>query len=101
MHDAVLTPGLVPWVYSMHPHPAVDAAPLSVEAHLAAQAAAGYVHPDGRARMKQDTRLEWEAAEAPTGVKEETAAAEVATFVAGRDAGGRRGRSGGGELFNV
>ena len=52
----------MPGVYSMHPHPAVDAVPLSIEAHLAAQAAAGYVHPDGRARMEQETRLEWEAA---------------------------------------
>eukprot|EP00584_Thalassiosira_punctigera_P002448 CAMPEP_0172540434 /NCGR_PEP_ID=MMETSP1067-20121228/11460_1 /TAXON_ID=265564 ORGANISM="Thalassiosira punctigera, Strain Tpunct2005C2" /NCGR_SAMPLE_ID=MMETSP1067 /ASSEMBLY_ACC=CAM_ASM_000444 /LENGTH=378 /DNA_ID=CAMNT_0013326297 /DNA_START=294 /DNA_END=1427 /DNA_ORIENTATION=- len=50
-HDPVPTPGQMPGIYSMYPHPAVDAAPINMEAHLAARAAAGYVHPDDRAAM--------------------------------------------------
>lgn len=52
-HDPVPTPGQMPGIYSMYPHPAVDAAPINMEAHLAARAAAGYVHPDDRAKMAQ------------------------------------------------
>mmetsp|Transcript_1458 Transcript_1458/g.2566 ORF Transcript_1458/g.2566 Transcript_1458/m.2566 type:complete len:449 (-) Transcript_1458:267-1613(-) len=53
-HDPVPTPGQMPGIYSMYPHPAVDAAPINMEAHLAARAAAGYVHPDDRAAMAQN-----------------------------------------------
>lgn len=53
-HDPVPTPGQMPGIYSMYPHPAVDAAPMNMEAHLAARAAAGYVHPDDRAALAQN-----------------------------------------------
>lgn len=52
-HDPVPTPGQMPGIYSMYPHPAVDAAPINMEAHLAARAAAGYVHPDDRVKMAE------------------------------------------------
>eukprot|EP00578_Thalassiosira_sp_NH16_P026173 CAMPEP_0181097526 /NCGR_PEP_ID=MMETSP1071-20121207/11615_1 /TAXON_ID=35127 /ORGANISM="Thalassiosira sp., Strain NH16" /LENGTH=452 /DNA_ID=CAMNT_0023180011 /DNA_START=363 /DNA_END=1721 /DNA_ORIENTATION=+ len=52
-HDPVPTPGQMPGIYSMYPHPAVDAAPINMEAHLAARVAAGYVHPDDRAAQDE------------------------------------------------
>lgn len=45
--------GLTTGIYSMYPHPAVDAAPINMEAHLAARIAAGYVHPDDRLAMEK------------------------------------------------
>lgn len=92
-HDPVPTPGQMPGIYSMYPHPAVDAAPINMEAHLAARAAAGYVHPDDRARIEAEAKQKREMAgamekqkgeEAAVGVKEEAAAsvAEVAAAAA-------------------
>lgn len=79
-HDPVPTPREMPGIYSLYPHPAVDMAPINMEAHLAARAAAGYVHPDDRAAMEQQQHLD--------GLKEEEAAAaaeEAAAAVANLD----------------
>mmetsp|Transcript_37168 Transcript_37168/g.63205 ORF Transcript_37168/g.63205 Transcript_37168/m.63205 type:complete len:427 (+) Transcript_37168:288-1568(+) len=97
-HDPVPTPGQMPGIYSMYPHPAVDAAPINMEAHLAARAAAGYVHPDDRAAMEAQQKLAAEGGaeeaaaehhqEAEAGMKEEEAAAaaeEAAAAVANLD----------------
>lgn len=84
-HDPVPTPGQMPGIYSLYPHPAVDMAPIDMQAHLAARAAAGYVHPDDRAAMEAQ---EAEAAAAQEGLKEEDAAAaaeEAAAAVANMD----------------
>ncbi|KAL7527790.1 hypothetical protein ACHAXR_002131 [Thalassiosira sp. AJA248-18] len=84
-HDPMPTPGQMPGIYSLYPHPAVDAAPIDMQAHLAARAAAGYVHPDDRAALaaQQQQQQEEEA-----GMKEEEAAAaaeEAAAAVANLD----------------
>lgn len=59
-HDPVPTPGQMPGIYSMYPHPAVDMAPINMEAHLAARAAAGYVHPDDRAALEAQAKAKEE-----------------------------------------
>lgn len=51
-HHEMMTGGLT-GIYSMYPHPAVDAAPMNMEAHLAARVAAGYVHPDDRLAIEK------------------------------------------------
>lgn len=101
-HDPVPTPGQMPGIYSMYPHPALDAAPINMEAHLAARVAAGYIHPDDRAAMEREQvemqRRHDEAAAAEVGavvgaahatnLKEEDAAAaaeEAAAAVANLD----------------
>jgi len=93
-HDPVPTPGQMPGIYSMYPHPAVDAAPMNMEAHLAARMAAGYVHPDDRAAMEaqqqeaEEHLRQQEEAAAGMNMKEEDAAAaaeEAAAAVANLD----------------
>jgi len=59
-HDPVPTPGQMPGIYSLYPHPAVDMAPMDMQAHLAARAAAGYVHPDDRAALLEQQALKEE-----------------------------------------
>ena len=55
-HDPVQTPRQMPGIYSIYPHPSVDAAPMNMEthleAHLVARMAAGYVHPNSQAGME-------------------------------------------------
>lgn len=83
-HEHVPTPSQMPGIYSMYPHPAVDAAPINMEAHLAARAAAGYVHPDDRAAQAAAMA----AAEGGDMKEEDVAAAaeEAAAAVANLDA---------------
>jgi hypothetical protein len=93
-HEPVPTPSQMPGIYSVYPHPALDAAPINMEAHLAARVAAGYIHPDDRAAMAAHEREEYERAMAEQEemeqlgdetIKEEEAAVEAAAAVANLD----------------
>jgi len=93
-HEPVPTPSQMPGIYSVYPHPALDAAPINMEAHLAARVAAGYIHPDDRAAMAAHEREEYERAMAEheemeqlgeETIKEEEAAVEAAAAVANLD----------------
>jgi hypothetical protein len=66
-----MMPGGLTGIYSMYPHPAVDAAPINMEAHLAARAAAGYVHPDDRLAMEKKRIMKEVEEEDIRGIKEE------------------------------
>jgi len=52
------TSGQMPAIYSVYPHPALDMAPINMEAHLAARIAAGYVHPDDRPTKLEQEEIE-------------------------------------------
>jgi hypothetical protein len=67
-------------IYSMYPHPAVDAAPMNMEAHLAARAAAGYIHPDERLAMEKKRIMKEVEEEDIRTMKEEDAAVAVANL---------------------
>jgi hypothetical protein len=58
-------------MYSMYPHPAIDAAPINMEAHYAARAAAGYVHPDDRLAMEKKRLMKEVEEEDIRAIKEE------------------------------
>jgi len=78
-------------IYSMYPHPAVDAAPMNMEAHLAARAAAGYIHPDERLAMEKKRIMKEVEEEDIRTMKEDDAAAaaeEAAAAVANLDSNG-------------
>lgn len=68
-HEPVPAPNQMPGIYSVYPHPAVDMAPIDMEAHLAARIAAGYVHPDDRNAEQEAAQRELMAAEAAQGIK--------------------------------
>ncbi|KAL3808166.1 hypothetical protein ACHAXA_010652 [Cyclostephanos tholiformis] len=59
-HEPVPTPSQMPGIYSVYPHPVLEAAPMNMEAHIAARAAAGYIHPNDRAMMAAHEREEYE-----------------------------------------
>ena len=65
-------------MYSMYPHPAIDAAPINMEAHYAARAAAGYVHPDDRLAMEKKRLMKEVEEEDIRAIKEEDEDAAVA-----------------------